>query len=687
MSLGFRAILSALFGLSALFSATPARGAVTALTVRWPTGEQNPARAIIGLDLDDDDDDGVPDALATQLPSVSRDDDQAAVTVEFDARGPLRVETHGGVRVVDAGGALASNAEFAPAQRHTVRLVGVAASERTDDARVVFVSGSVASAVTMTVASVLVLRGDNSVVWPHRDAVSVAHSITNDDSLPRGLQFGARSTDPDDLRVELWDPGGSLAPVARVESVVVHGSGMIAAGARRSMLRAMPLGREADRGAFRSRFVRLVGDAIDAGAPGVQGQTLLVGLRDRVRATYQRPGVAGEAAFDVRVGRPGNEDGPLAARRARWRLITVRASAGGHPVIGNDDDGAASLLREQVTISNEIYLQCGITFGVPSSYAVTIADPPRHTLLAVSDDLGLRAAGGEINVRVGGRAIGPVAARSGWSALETAEAIGRAITRAGLSARVTANRRTDYASEGSADVQARDAQGRWLAFEPVSASAALSSDRRQRLSLGAVDLRDGLEEFQNMNSASGTLEERTLMKSLADDDATTIELVVVNRFTRQTRIGEAFVEGDGGSILNALFLDRTGLSAQREAWTQSHEVGHIVLDQPWHPDNLGPDRPWLLMDADASLAAVNGPKRLTLAECARIRHESGPLATPSLLQRFDEARPSARAAEFARWPDRPPYARPAAAPEAAPRTVTARPVRARASEWGVTIER
>jgi hypothetical protein len=252
---------------------------------------------------------------------------------------------------------------------------------------------------------------------------------------------------------------------------------------------------------------------------------------------------------------------------------------------------------------------------------------------------------------------------------------------------VTANRRTDYASEGSADVQARDAQGRWLAFEPVSASAALSSDRRQRLSLGAVDLRDGLEEFQNMNSASGTLEERTLMKSLADDDATTIELVVVNRFTRQTRIGEAFVEGDGGSILNALFLDRTGLSAQREAWTQSHEVGHIVLDQPWHPDNLGPDRPWLLMDADASLAAVNGPKRLTLAECARIRHESGPLATPSLLQRFDEARPSARAAEFARWPDRPPYARPAAAPEAAPRTVTARPVRARASEWGVTIER
>lgn len=230
-----------------------------------------------------------------------------------------------------------------------------------------------------------------------------------------------------------------------------------------------------------------MGDSTDANAPGVQGQTLLVGLRYCVRAVYQRPGVAGEASVDLRVGRPGNEDGLRAARRARWRLATVRATAGGRPVIGNDDDGAAALLREQVTISNEIYLQCGITFGAPSSYSVSIVDPPRNTLLSVSDDLGLRAAGGVVTVRVGGRAIGPVPVREGSSALETAEAIGRAISRAGFVARVTANRRTDYASEGSADVQARDAQGRWLLFDPV-ANAPLSTDRRQLISLGVSSI-------------------------------------------------------------------------------------------------------------------------------------------------------------------------------------------------------
>ncbi len=656
------------------------------MSVRWSTGEQNPSRALIGLDLDDDDDDGVPDALSAVLPSSARDDDQVPVVVEMDARGPLRVEVRGGVRVIDTSGALVERAEFAPAQRHTVRLVGTVASERANDTRVVFASGAVATPVTLTVAAVTLLRGDNSIVWPHRDAASVAHSITNDDSLPRQLRWGARSTDPDDLRVELWDPAAPIAPAARVESIVVHAAGMSAAGSRRGVLQTLPLVRDREGTAFRSRFVRLVGDVMDLNAPGTLGQTLLVGLRDRVRATVRHPGVAGEASFDLRVGRPGNEDGALAARRARWRLVTLRASAGGRPVIGNDDDGAAALLREQVQISNEIYLQCSITFGAPASYPVLLADPPRHTLLSVADDDGLRAAGGEVSFRVGGRAIGPIVTRAGWTPLETAEAIGRAIQRAGFTARVTANRRTDYGSEASADVQARDAQGRPLAFES-NGTAPWTTDRRQRLVTGVVDLRDGLEEFQNMNSASGTLEERTLMKTLMDEDPTTIDLVVINRFTRGTRIGEAFVEGDGGSIVNALFLDRTGLSAQREAWTQSHEVGHIVLDQPWHPDNLGPDRPWLLMDADANLAAVNGPKRLTLAECARIRDESGPSATPSLLQRFDEARPSARAGELRAWPTREVYPRPregADATEAATSGPAA--ARARASEFELSLE-
>lgn len=629
---------------------------VTALAVRWPTGERDPQRAIVALDVDDDDEDGVPDAFASAATSVQRDDEQVAVTVELDSRGPLHVETRGGVRVIGANSTLSEQADFAAAQRHTVRLVGVAASDHADDARVVFSSGTAAASVSVTVVALTLLDGNNDVVWPHRSAVGLARRITNDDSLPRNFRWNESSGDRNDVRVELWDPGASIAPAVNVEAMVVHPEGMYHAGFRRSVLRNYPvLGGNSNTPA-RTRFVRLVGDNTDQNAPGAQGQALLVALRDRVRASYRRAGVAGEVSFDVRVGRPGNDDSPLAARRANWRLIAMRGSVGGAPVIGGNDASASALLRDQVQISNEIYLQCFVTFGSPSQATIVLADPPQNTLLAIGDDTGLYARGGEIRFRVAGRSIAPVRTQPGWTPLQTAEAVGRAVQALGLVARVTANHRTDYGTEGSADVQVRDTRGRVLAMEPEP-NAPLTTDPQQQVELGFVDLHDGLEEFQNMNSASGTLEERTLMKTLTDDDPTTVDLIVVNRFTRGTRIGEAFVEGDGGAIINALFLDRTGIAAQREAWTQSHEIGHILLDQPWHPDNLGPDRPWLLMDADASMAAVNGPKRLTDEECDRIRERSGSASVPALLSVFDPVTRSPRAAEFASWPPRALYPR------------------------------
>jgi hypothetical protein len=210
------------------------------------------------------------------------------------------------------------------------------------------------------------------------------------------------------------------------------------------------------------------------------------------------------------------------------------------------------------------------------------------------------------------------------------------------------------------------------------------------VTVGRVDLLDGIDEFNNLNSASGTLEERALIKPLTDDDPSTIDLFMINRFARGTRIGEAFVEGATGAIVNGLLIDRAGISAEREAWTQSHEAGHILLDQPWHPDNMGPDRPWLLMDADASLPAVTGPKRLTADECARIHQQSGVGTVPSILARYDVARPSARAAEFVAWPREALYPRGDAstAPSAPGGPRPAEPARApdpTAAEVGVTL--
>ena len=141
--------------------------------------------------------------------------------------------------------------------------------------------------------------------------------------------------------------------------------------------------------------------------------------------------------------------------------------------------------------------------------------------------------------------------------------------------------------------------------------------------LGEVDLGDGLREFDNMTALTGTLEERALVRALADEDEATIDVLVVSELCGGTRDGETFVAGEAagapGSIANVVVISREGIARARVAFTLAHELGHVLLDQPLHPDHLGPDRPWLLMDSDASDSTIRGPRRLTETECARAR--------------------------------------------------------------------
>src|SRR4051812_39311995 len=49
-------------------------------SLTWSTGETDPVEAVVGLDDDDDNDDGVPDLAETPAPDASRDDDVVRVT-------------------------------------------------------------------------------------------------------------------------------------------------------------------------------------------------------------------------------------------------------------------------------------------------------------------------------------------------------------------------------------------------------------------------------------------------------------------------------------------------------------------------------------------------------------------------------------------------------------------------------
>lgn len=659
--------------------------------LRWSTGESAPASALVALADDDRDDDGVPDSQQARLPE---DPSRVAFTVEGIPTGAVSVTVTGGLRVRDPSGALVERANV-PVRRGvaSVELLGTAASERPDDASVEVVAGAQRWRVAVTVAGVTVLRGDNGPVYAHRDAVMVSRQVTNDDTLPRRAAWGERSPDVENLRAEVWDPGSGATAAVRWESRGTRASFATDPAALRGRLAELVMQRPSADAPWRTGYVRLVGDEVDQRAPGVESQTLRVALRDRVRVVYRRAGVAGEAATEVAVGRPGREDGPTAARRVRARVLVLRnrpQASGGVPLVGASEAAALEIGRRQVTLANEIYAQCGVTWGDPAEDVARVVDPPPPTLVSFGDDDGARASGGEVRLRVNGVALPPVVTRAGWRPLDTAMAVGAALRARGYTARVTSNPRTTYGALPSADVLVLDRAGRWTTLS-APPGGALSTDLAQRASLAVVDFSDGVDEFNNQNSVAGTLEERGLIKPLMDDDPGTMEMIVINRFARGTRIGEAFVRGDGGSIGNGFLVDRAGIAAEREAWTQSHEAGHILLDQPWHPDNMGPDRPWLLMDADASLGTVAGPKRLSDEECARLRSRNGPGAALPLLQRYDPGVASPDATRFLSWPAAPRYPRPAptapAASSAASASEPAPPPDPPSSRYGVTWAR
>ena len=590
----------------------------------------------LGLDGDDDDEDG---ALDLDQESTPPADDLFAITIR--GRGPVLLRVGIGLRVLQAGGTPSRELRLSPRDLPArVLLQGTVASQQRGDRRLVAEYEGREVEVPVTVVATTFLDALNSPYDPTRQAARVSHSITNDATLRRDDAYHGTSRDPDDLRIEVRDPTAvGLTLTALLQSGPP--------GQPQQTRRRVTLRREQRGQPFRSPFIRLVGDVIDEEAPGVEGRVLRVGLRDQLRIVYPTP--SGPVGTSLRVGRPGIEDGPSAARRGRLRIRVLRHRDGGVPAVGGDDRGALRIARDQVSIANEIWVQCAVGFGAPGSADIEVVDPPPASLLAIGDGDGLPAwGGGVVRFRVNGR---PVEVSTSVSAppIQTALAIGEALRRIGFVPEVTENPRTEFGAGRSADVVVRTATGELATLTP-NRGAPLSTDRRQGAAIGAVDLRDGLREFDNMTAAAGTLEERALIKTLGDDDPGTIDLFIVNRFTNGTRQGEAFIEADGSAIINTLILDRNGIRQQREAWTQSHEIGHILMDMPFHPDNVGPDRPWLLMDADSSQGLVTGPKRLTRDECHRARNRSGVNAVPTILGRHEDeaARRPARPARRAR---------------------------------------
>jgi hypothetical protein len=372
-------------------------------------------------------------------------------------------------------------------------------------------------------------------------------------------------------------------------------------------------------------LLRATADRIDRGHPESSGRWLRAVVGGRLSVL-----VAGKKAASISVGGPRiTAVGPIDRLRARLKVHVLRATPGGTPSVGLDDARALSLVRSEVTTASLLWGQCGVHFGPTKELRVEIVDPPPPYLLAIGCGVGLPASGGELRFRVGQHPV-----RIGVHPFETpqsvADRVAQTLRNMGFPAVVSRNARIEPGALESADVLVRRG-ARFFSLEREP-NMPLSSDASLRVCIGSVDLGDGLSHFTDYDAAAGTLEERTLIKAYADEDPTTIDMFVVPAFSGMGRVGESFLDTEGGAIHNTVIVDRAAILAGARSHVLAHEIGHVLLQMPGHPDDYGVDQPTALMDSDATDPSIFGPRRLSVEECERAVRERGPTSRAPLLE-------------------------------------------------------
>ena len=565
---------------------------------------------VLVADRDDDDADDRPDAEADSLPPAGRVD---LVTLDARYAGATLSPQRGAesARVLVNGKPLAWG-ERLPAGAQLQGLVP-------GNASVLVRTTNRDWTLSLDVHGVGLRDGDKKAVDLARERASVERTPP----ARVDLEDADRTyDDPDALRVFTTSPEGTSLGAVSVDSVSADGISLDLLRDVKMLSVACGDGVAAGARCSASAPLRLVVDDVDRNHPLVATRS----LRGEVGGALVVRDAAGKKLQAIRVGGPRTSSaGAIGRHRLTIHPVVMRLSAGGAPAVGGTDAGAIAALRAELALASATWGQCGISFGPIAQMDVKVVSPPPAYLVAIGDDVGMPASGGLVRLRIEGKVV-EVTTKKGWSTRQVALELQRAAERSGVSATLSENARIGPGAAPSVDVAMKRKDGQLANVELVS-----STDTTLAVNVGAVDLTDGLQHFGDTDSVAGTLEERALVKAVDDGDPRTIELIVIPFFSGGGRIGESFIASDGSSMRNVVIIDRAGVRARRTSLTLAHELGHVILDEPGHPDDYGVDTPTLLMDSDASDSSPFGPRRITLDECGRAIRQSGPAARLPLL--------------------------------------------------------
>lgn len=567
-----------------------------------------PVELKLFVDNDDDDDNGVADGVSSTLTL------RAATDVRWlsGRDGTAKTMLDPGIRLIAGDRPLPMLESVGPHVR-----LGLQALKPGDSALQIEGVAIRASAIEVMA---LDARGEKV------DLATSHASISR--GLPPSLENGDFGTpeDPDALRWVLVGSEASLPKFITLVSLRPNGNALDA-------LEDVPLGaatcpKNVSQGLAcrQTAPIRATFDALERNHPSLQKSALRAEVGGRL-SVY----VGGDKAASLRVGGPRNSSlGEVGRLRATVRLRLVRQTRGGAPPLGEDDRSALQMGRAELEAATALWGQCGIHLGVPGQMDVQLVDPPVSSLVAVGCELGAPASGGEIHFTVEKRTIS-IKTEPQQTPTSVAHRLAQELGAQGFQVTLSPNASIATGALRTVDLLVRDRKGRPVEISR-SAQHPLSSDKSLSVCLGQVDLAAGLHHFNDFNASAGTLEERALIKAFDDGDPTTIDVYVVPSFASSGRIGESFIVGDGASIQNVVIVDRAGMLAGSRSFALAHELGHVLLDMPGHPDDFGVDKATSLMDADASDPTIFGPRRLSIAECERAYKQSGPGAAVPLLK-------------------------------------------------------
>ncbi|MFO0618749.1 MAG: hypothetical protein U0414_39525 [Polyangiaceae bacterium] len=466
------------------------------------------------------------------------------------------------------------------------------------------------------------------------DAGNVLDGDTAHAAVGRTPPAPAIDPDPDALRFVVRGPASALPSFVSIQSFAraenhARGAQLDVLGSVRLESVACPAGSAPELACASTPRIRVAMDAVDREHPLVRDRSL-VGELDGSLYIDGR----GVAPREVAVRAP--RGGPTVAATLHVRVL--RLAPGGAPAVGSSDEDAIERVRHEIDQANRVWAQCGARFDAPP-VAIDVVDPPPPHLVAVGCDNAMPASGGSIAFNVerphkpGAKAelVGiAVDVAPGTTPAGAARLVARAVRKAGFVAIVSDTEAGLAGTYAPSDVSIRYADGS-LATVRAPGSDALSSDPTLDVCVGRVTLDDGLVHFDDASATQGALEERALVRAFDDGDPGTLDVYVVPSFRGANRIGESFIASERGAIQNVVIEDRAGFRADSASFTLGHELGHVLLDDPGHPDDYATDTPSLLMDSDSASSTAFGPRRIPLESCDVMMRESGPGALVPLL--------------------------------------------------------